>query len=226
MGMNSLFQAFAKTGDGVLIINQDQDIIYWNRAAKDILGYTHDEVAGLPCYQILKGHDNQRQLVCQKHCRVAMTAFNDGTVTDYDLCIRTKFGHVRWINVSTFVLPTNRARVGSVLVHLFRDVTTKKQNEQFVNQVLAATKHLENRELSQVVPSESIKQNHPNLTDRELEVLTLLAQGFNTGDIAQALSISPATTRNHIRNILQKFQVHSRLEAVVYALEHKLTTKD
>jgi PAS domain S-box-containing protein len=224
--MNSLFQAFTKAADGVLIINQDQDIIYWNRAAQDILGYTHNEVAGLSCYQILKGCNNQGQLVCHKYCRVAMTALNGGTVTNYDSCIRTKLGDVRWVNMSTFILPTNGAKVGSVLVHLFRDVTTKKQNEQFVEQVLAAAKQLGSRELSEVVPSNSVKQYHTNLTDREHEVLTLLAQGFSTKDIAQSLSISPATTRNHIRNILQKFQVHSRLEAVVYALEQKLITKD
>lgn len=224
--MNSLIQAFAKTADGVLITNQDQDIIYWNRAAEDILGYTHREVAGLPCYQILKGCDNQGQLVCYKYCLVAMAALNGGTVTNYDSCIRTKLGDVRWINVSTFILPTNGTKVDSVLVHLFRDVTTKKQNEQFVDQVLTAAKQLGNRELSQAVPSESIKQHHTNLTDREHEVLTLLVQGSSTNDIAQSLSISPATTRNHIRNILQKFQVHSRLEAVVYALEQKLITKD
>jgi PAS domain S-box-containing protein len=224
--MNNLFQAFDKAADGVLIINQDRDIIYWNRAAEDIVGYTHNEVAGLPCYQILKGSDNQGQLICHKYCRVAMTALNGGTVTNYDISIRTKLGDVRWINVSTFILPTNGAKGGWVLVHLFRDVTTKKQNEQFVDQVLAAAKQLESGEPSQVVPSESKKQHHTHLTDRELEVLTFLAQGSSTNDIALSLSISPATTRNHIRNILQKFQVHSRLEAVVYALEQKLITKD
>lgn len=226
MDTDSLFQTFAKTGDGVLIINQDQDIIYWNRPAEDILGYTHNEVAGLPCYQVLEGCDNRGQLVCDRYCRVAMTALNGGAVTNYDLCVRTKSGNVRWINMSTFILPIHSAKVGSVLVHLFRDVTTKKQNEQFVNQVLVAAKQLGSRKLSQAVPSEPTQQHPPNLTDREREVLTLLAQGFSTREIAQSLSISPATTRNHIRNILQKFQVHSRLEAVVYALEQRHITID
>jgi DNA-binding NarL/FixJ family response regulator len=44
--------------------------------------------------------------------------------------------------------------------------------------------------------------------------------------MAQALSISPATVRNHIRNILQKLQVHNRLEAVLYAQQHGLITGD
>ena len=209
--MNSLFQAFANTADGVLIINQDHDIIYWNRVAEEILGYTHDEAAGLSCHQILKGRDHQGQLLCHKYCRVAVTAFNGGTVKNNDICLRTKSGDVRWINMSTFILPTNGAKPGQVLVHLFRDVTTKKQNEQFVNQVLAAAKQLGRRELFPAVPSVSVEQHHADLTDREHEILTHLAQGFSTDDIARSLSISPATTRNHIRNILQKFQVHSRL---------------
>jgi DNA-binding NarL/FixJ family response regulator len=60
------------------------------------------------------------------------------------------------------------------------------------------------------------------LTDREREVLSLLAQGLNTPDIAQSLSISSSTVRNHVQNILHKLQVHSRLEAVAYALKHGL----
>lgn len=222
--MNNLFQAFDRTADGVLIINQDQDIVYWNRAAEEILGYSPNEVIGLSCYQILKGCDNEGQLVCHKNCRVVTMAFNDGTVTSFDSCIRTKSGHVRWINLSTFVL--NEAEIGPVLIHLFRDVTTKKHNEQFINQVIAAARQLGSRQFPQVVSPESAKQHHTNLTDREREVLTLLAQGFNTNNIAQSLSISPSTTRNHIRNILQKFQVHSRLEAVIFALEQKLITLD
>jgi DNA-binding NarL/FixJ family response regulator len=62
----------------------------------------------------------------------------------------------------------------------------------------------------------------PDLTDREREVLSLLAQGHNTRGIATALPISPSTARNHIQNILHKLHVHSRLEAVAYAFEHGL----
>jgi two-component system nitrate/nitrite response regulator NarL len=61
-----------------------------------------------------------------------------------------------------------------------------------------------------------------DLTDREREVLSLLAQGHSTREIAQALSISYSTARNHIQNILHKLNVHSRLEAVAYAYEHGL----
>jgi DNA-binding NarL/FixJ family response regulator len=62
----------------------------------------------------------------------------------------------------------------------------------------------------------------PKLTDREMEVLKLVAQGLNNRDIAKELFISENTVKNHIRNILEKLHLHSRMEAVVYAVREKL----
>ncbi|MDQ3274468.1 MAG: response regulator transcription factor [Actinomycetota bacterium] len=62
----------------------------------------------------------------------------------------------------------------------------------------------------------------PRLTDRELEVLRLVARGQNNRDIAKKLFISENTVKNHVRNILDKLQLHSRMEAVMYALREKL----
>ncbi len=62
----------------------------------------------------------------------------------------------------------------------------------------------------------------PRLTDREMEVLRLVAQGMNNRDIAKALFISENTVKNHIRNILEKLHLHSRMEAVVYAVREKM----
>jgi len=62
----------------------------------------------------------------------------------------------------------------------------------------------------------------PRLTDREMDVLKLVAKGLNNRDIAKALFISENTVKNHIRNILEKLQLHSRMEAVVYAVREKL----
>jgi DNA-binding NarL/FixJ family response regulator len=62
----------------------------------------------------------------------------------------------------------------------------------------------------------------PRLTEREMEVLRLVAQGLNNRDIAAQLFISENTVKNHIRNILEKLHLHSRMEAVVYAVREKL----
>lgn len=62
----------------------------------------------------------------------------------------------------------------------------------------------------------------PKLTEREMEVLRLVARGLNNRDIARELFISENTVKNHIRNILEKLHLHSRMEAVVYAVREKL----
>ena len=62
----------------------------------------------------------------------------------------------------------------------------------------------------------------PRLTDRELEVLKLVAQGMSNREIAGELYISENTVKNHVRNILEKLHLHSRMEAVVYAVREKL----
>jgi DNA-binding NarL/FixJ family response regulator len=62
----------------------------------------------------------------------------------------------------------------------------------------------------------------PRLTPREMEVLEHVAQGMNNREIAKALFISENTVKNHVRNILEKLHLHSRMEAVVYAVREKL----
>jgi DNA-binding NarL/FixJ family response regulator len=62
----------------------------------------------------------------------------------------------------------------------------------------------------------------PRLTDREMQVLKLVARGMNNRDIAKELFISENTVKNHVRNILEKLQIHSRMEAVMVAVREKL----
>jgi NarL family two-component system response regulator LiaR len=59
-----------------------------------------------------------------------------------------------------------------------------------------------------------------DLTEREREILQLLAEGKRNDDIAKQLYISPQTVQTHVRNILGKLRVHSKLEAVSFAVKH------
>jgi DNA-binding NarL/FixJ family response regulator len=60
------------------------------------------------------------------------------------------------------------------------------------------------------------------LTERELDVLRLVAQGHSNKEIAARLYISENTVKNHVRNMLEKLQLHSRMEAVMYAVRENL----
>lgn len=60
------------------------------------------------------------------------------------------------------------------------------------------------------------------LTPRELEVLKALTEGLSTPEICESLFITPNTLRTHVQNIMGKLHVHSKLEAVAFALRHRL----
>lgn len=62
------------------------------------------------------------------------------------------------------------------------------------------------------------------LTQREVEVLQLIAQGFENKDIAKQLFISEATARTHVSNILSKLHLASRTQAALYALKEGIAT--
>ena len=65
----------------------------------------------------------------------------------------------------------------------------------------------------------------PDLTDRERELLTLIAQGHNNQEIADHLHISNKTVSNHISNIFNKLQVADRAQAIVKARDAGLGDK-
>ena len=56
------------------------------------------------------------------------------------------------------------------------------------------------------------------LSDREIQVLKLIASGKDNAMIAGELHISPKTVKNHISNILMKLQIENRIQAAVYAV--------
>ena len=61
-----------------------------------------------------------------------------------------------------------------------------------------------------------------DLSERELEILRLLAQGRDNDEIAEALVISPRTVKNHVSSILTKLQMENRVQAAVYAVRRGL----
>ena len=73
---------------------------------------------------------------------------------------------------------------------------------------------------------EPLQRSLPPLTDREGGVLRLVARGQANREIAEALVISENTVKNHVRNILEKLHLHSRVEAAVYAHQQHLIPTD
>ena len=68
--------------------------------------------------------------------------------------------------------------------------------------------------------------DHPALTERETEVLRMVAKGMSYKQIAERLVLSHRTVQNHVQNTLRKLQMHNRVELTRYAIEHGLDEPD
>ncbi|HEY6932188.1 MAG TPA: response regulator transcription factor [Marmoricola sp.] len=65
----------------------------------------------------------------------------------------------------------------------------------------------------------SVAEDRPRLTERETEVLRLVAKGLSYKQIADRLVLSHRTVQNHVQNTLRKLQLHNRVQLVRYAIE-------
>jgi len=214
-----LFDALEDAADGAFVVDDKLRIAYWNKAAEAILGFDKDDVTGRFCYQLLHGCDEGGHLICKARCQVAKLALNSKPVPNYDIHVTTKERENRWLNMSVFTYRIGNANGKKEIVHFFHDLNGRKFDEEVLSQLI---------ELISYSPNISAKNGtgrEPGpvtLTLREREILSHMAKGHGTKEIAKLLSVSSNTIRNHIQHILQKFQVHTRLEAVIYAIEHDL----
>jgi DNA-binding NarL/FixJ family response regulator len=71
-------------------------------------------------------------------------------------------------------------------------------------------------------PSSTIEDGTPELTERETEVLKMVAKGMSYKQIADRLVISHRTVQNHVQNTLRKLQMHNRVELTRWAIERGL----
>jgi two-component system NarL family response regulator len=105
--------------------------------------------------------------------------------------------------------------------YLVETIRSANRGESFCSPRMAASLFSRVAELAgERIPRSSVK-----LTPREVEIINKIAEGLSNKEIAQRLSIEVQTVKNHIHNILDKLQLHNRLEAVQYARERNLLTK-
>ena len=105
--------------------------------------------------------------------------------------------------------------------YLVESIRSVQRGESFCSPRMAASLFSRVAELAgERIPESSVK-----LTPREIEVINKIADGLSNKEIAQQLFIEEQTVKNHVHNILDKLQLHNRLEAVQYARQRKLLDK-
>ncbi|MBI4493090.1 MAG: PAS domain S-box protein [Chloroflexi bacterium] len=228
-----MLEILATTANGAFVVDSDHRIIYWSRAAQDLLGYEPQEALGHPCHQIIAGRDRSGIRVCYSNCLDMLAARSGCAIRSHDLQTRAKDGRVDWISGTSFFVPAtngdpasdrngNVARIRNgdaskvILVHVFQDVTADREKEEVGVQILSALKRLSSLEGTMVGSSALPPLVAQRLSRREAEVLSLLCAGTSARAIADQLIISLPTARKHIQSVLSKLGVHSCLEAVTY----------
>jgi DNA-binding NarL/FixJ family response regulator len=102
--------------------------------------------------------------------------------------------------------------------NLVETIRAANRGESFCSPRMAASLFSRIAELA----GERMPRSSITLTPREVEIIGTIAIGLSNKEIAQRLSIEVQTVKNHVHNILDKLQLHNRLEAVQYARQKKL----
>ena len=217
-----ILEGISNTEDGVFAADEDQRIVHWNAGAEKILGYSANDILGRLCFDVIKGVDQQSREVCYPGCPVIDCAKGGYPAPGREVKVKAKDGTGRWLSLTHTYLNRNdgngNGRRLAVVVHIFRDATDGMEAKQTL-------KRISREVLPYGAPdaaTEPVMHHYEGLTEREKQVAAMLAQGEGTSGIAKKLTISNATARNHIQNILVKLNVHTRLEAVAFMLRNRV----
>ena len=221
------FDTLCNTGDGVYIVDAGKRIVRWNKGAERILKYAESDVLNRECYRVISGRSFSDKPFCGQNCRIHSGVLKGIPQKNFDFLTLTSDGEPLWLNVS-IVAPSNAD--DPFIAHIFRDVTKEKKTALALDTFLynIGSHSAASRENPAEKPAmrhlEAARHPAPDrlpatLSGREIEVLTLLAEGLSTKSLAQKLSISHFTARNHIQNILVKLELHSKAQAVSYAFK-------
>jgi PAS domain S-box-containing protein len=213
---SDLFTLLNGTADAAFTVDEHGLVCSWNQAAERLFGYPPLAVLHKPCADLLQGRGSLGTPVCGHGCAVIECAATHREIPNYDLQVKVRGGRQIWVNVSILVFQDNRTK-RRLLVHLARDITERKKNEELTQKVLETAKQLAS------LPNEHDRAAPVSpLTRQEQHVLRLLADGKTPAEAARILRITPRTFRNHIHHANQKLKTRNRLEAVIHATRHGL----
>ena len=230
---NELVLDVQRLSEPAFAVNDAHQIVAWNDGAERLLGLRAEEMIGRRCYEALTVADGSLCMACRfrpQHTADASDASAAPRARAARAHMRRTADQRKRLNMTTLAAHTRTGQLR--FVHLLHDApgevepvsgtpaapATRAAPSAMVVRCdpIGSAQHPD--------PAESgTKQRRPaTLTQRELEVLRLLGAGHSTDDIAQELSITRVTARNHVNKVLDKLGVNSRLQAVVIASQLQL----
>ena len=182
------------TGDPAFAVVRDGSIVLWNDAAEQTFGYPHAEALGEKCWELLCGHDVNGNRYCFEHCPLIEMAFLHEPVHAF---------HTSFENASHQQTPFSVS-----CLTVFDDPG---------DEMLLHICHPEKLSPGENGSQAPLKTQPDKLSQREIEILELLAEKMKTHEIASRLSISIRTVRTHIQHLMYKLRVHKRRDAILAA---------
>jgi PAS domain S-box-containing protein len=213
VGLKHLLIQIDGTADAAFALEVDGRISSWNAAAAELFGLNKEEAMKLYCHQIFQCSDDN-QIFSSEECILTRVARDNEPIANFDLRLQTKTGK-QWCNLSRLIAiePASGTRH---TVYIVRPCEVHKRFEQALSEFVRTQSRKSSNGAAIVSPATTTAIN-AGLTSREVEVLRSLAKGHSTRTIANQLNISSATVNNHIKHILTKFDVHTRLQAIRHA---------
>lgn len=204
-----LHRFFRNSADAVFGISWSGRINFWNERCVRLTGLPFERVRERRCCEVLNGLELDGRPRCRQGCDVSRKMAHGISIPNYDMVIRTAAGESLVVNVSAFATPASMKEEIDVAGFL---VLRRLDSQRLIQRLVA----------ERLRPESAPAEGQPHLSSRELEVLALAADGLNSRRIAERLSVSPSTVKNHFTNILSKLAVHTRAEAVSKALRLNL----
>jgi DNA-binding NarL/FixJ family response regulator len=195
----------------ILVVNGDAPARRRIATLLDGTGYT--------CRETASGEEALAAAREEEPAAVILAVVLEG-MTGYDVCreLRSEFGELLPIIFVSKLRTDPLDCVAGLLLGADDYIVNPTSNEEFVARVRRALTRTD------ALRSHPRPETH-SLTERELEILTLLADGSSQADIADRLMISPKTVGTHIQRILAKLGVHSRAEAVAAAYQRDIVQR-
>ena len=203
--------ALLAAGDPPAFATDSRDrIVFWNRGMADLVGRTSHATLGRRCYETLQGRDLFGNRFCYANCPVIATLREGDPVCGFELSVSSAGVERRAVGLTILRVPGARPDLFT-LVHIVQPIAREGRVAELLCELAEKGLDVVGRARGVGRPT---AVSPPPLTRRETEVLRYAASGLQNKEVAQKMGLSVATVRNHIHNILDKLDVHSKLEAV------------
>jgi len=191
-------------------------VIAVNDLIVELTGYHGGELVGRNLQDVLDARDVFGNPLCGRHAALHEMAERGEAPESFELDIRTHGATRLRVAVAVVVVLGHRCG-GHQLVYLMTPMRRRRRADEAIDRLLAQHPKL----VTQHAPADG-SGPRPDLSERQLEVLGLLAAGNNVNEISAELDISPHTVRSHLRKIFEELEVSSQVEAVVRGLREGL----